>query len=73
MTWERLRESEIKDSGSMLPARMVLEYDQDKGTYRTFLETFKSNGESGFQYGRHFETKDEATEDFQIRSARLQH
>ena len=73
MTWERLRESEIKDSGSMLPARMVLEYNETEGSYRTFLETFKNNGESGFQYGRFFETKDEATEDFQIRSGRLQH
>ena len=57
----------------MLPARMVLDYNETEGTYRTFLETFKGNGERGFQYGRQFETNDEATEDFQIRSARLQH
>ena len=57
----------------MLPARMVLDYNDAEGTYRTFLETFTMSGETGFQYGRFFETEAEAEEDFQIRSARLQH
>ena len=34
MTVKRPRESEVKDSGDMLPARMVLEFDPDKGTER---------------------------------------
>ncbi len=43
MTWKRLMESEIKDSGSMLPARMVLEHDDEKGTYWTYLESFTTS------------------------------
>ena len=64
-------ESESKGTGSMLPARMVLDYNDAEGTYRTFLETFTMSGEAGFQYGRFFDTKDEALEDFQNRVARL--
>ena len=71
MTWQRLRESGIKDAGHMLPPRVVLEYDESEGTFRTFLETFKGNGQVGFQYGRLFESETGALEDFEKRSARL--
>ncbi len=71
MTWVRLRESDIKKSSSMLPARMVMDYRASNGAYRTFLETLTSSGEAGFQYGRFFETEAEALEDFQNRATRL--
>ena len=71
MTWKRLRESEIKDSGHMSPARLVLDYDEAAGTYRTFLETFERDGMVGFQYGRLFGTEEEAAEDFEVRTGRL--
>ena len=71
MTWDRLRESEIKDSSSMLPARMVMDYRASDGAYRTFLETLTSSGEAGFQYGRFFETEAESLEDLEKRSGRL--
>ena len=71
MTWVRIQESKIKESGSMLPARVVLEYNNTEGNYRTFLETFKSNGEAGFQYGRFFESEAEAVQNYQMRIARL--
>ena len=69
MTVKRLRESEIKDSGPMLPARVVLEHDQ--GTYWTYLESFTTSGETKVHYRRDFEAKAEAVEDFQRRVARL--
>ena len=61
----------MKLSGSMLPARMVLDYDEAQETYRTFLETFWSDGQVGFQYGRQFEMEAEALDDFEKRAARL--
>ena len=33
-TWKRLKESEFKEYGSMLPARVVLDSDDSDGTYR---------------------------------------
>ena len=55
----------------MLPARMVLDYDEDDGTWRTYLETINTDGAIGFQYGRHFETEGEAMGDFEVRAGRL--
>ena len=71
MTWQRLRESVVKDADHMLPSRVVLDYDESEGTFRTFVETFRSDGQVGFQYGRQFETEAEALEDFQKRATRL--
>ena len=70
MTWKRLRESEVKEYGGMLPARVVVEEESDR-TYRTFLETFNGKGEPGFQHGRFFYTEAEAMEDFESRMGRL--
>ena len=55
----------------MVPSRVVLEYDESEGTFRTSVETFRSDSEAGFQYGRVFETEAEAVEDFQKRVERL--
>ena len=71
MSKVRLRESEIKESGSRLPARMVLEYDQDTGTYWTYLESFTTSGEAKVHYRREFTTEAEALDDFLARVARL--
>ena len=71
MTWKRLMESEIKDSGSMLPARMVLEHDDEKGTYWTYLESFTTSGETKVHYRQDFATEAEAVEDFEKRAERL--
>jgi hypothetical protein len=54
-----------------LPARVVLEYNEAKSTYRTFLEIFPNSGEAGFQYGRFFKTEGEAVWDFKNRVGRL--
>ena len=67
----RLRESEIKDSGHMLPSRVVLEHDGDNGTYWTYLESFTNSGETKVHYRQDFETAAEALEDFLARVARL--
>ncbi len=50
-------ESEIKDSGSMLPARMVLEHDDEKGTYWTCLESFTASGGTTVHYRKDFATE----------------
>ncbi len=71
MTWERLRESEIKDSGSMLPTRAVLEYDQDKGIYWTYLESFTTCGVTKVHYRQDFRTEAEGIGDFLARLVRL--
>jgi len=55
----------------MLPARLVLEYDETQGAWRTYLETLKGNGEAGFQYGRFFEAEADAIDDFEQRARRL--
>ena len=67
----KLRESEIKDPGPMLPARVVLEYDEAEGIYWTYLESYISSGETKVHYRRDFSSEAEALEDFQTRVARL--
>lgn len=56
MTWRRLKESEINDGGPALPTRMVLDYEEEEGTYRTFMESIPEGGKSIFYYGRTFGT-----------------
>ena len=65
--WKRLKESEFKEYGSMLPARVVLDFQESDGTYRTFLETRDRESKLRFQYGRFFATGEEALEDFGTR------
>jgi hypothetical protein len=69
--WTRIMESAIKDSGNMLPARVVLEFCQASRPYRTFLEILPKGGEPRFTYGRFFDSEDAALEDFRKRVARL--
>jgi hypothetical protein len=35
--WKRLRQSQVTDYGGKLPARVVLEHDEDDHAYRNFL------------------------------------
>jgi hypothetical protein len=69
--WSRLKESDIKEYGGMLPARVVLEYNESDHPYRTFLETITKEGECGFQYGRYFYWEEEALANFNQRLGRL--
>jgi hypothetical protein len=69
--WQRLRESEFREHGGMLPARMVLEHNAADLSYRTFLETITKVGEFTFQYGRYFCHAEEAIADFNQRLGRL--
>jgi hypothetical protein len=69
--WKRLKESEVKDYGGMLPARVILEQNESDHSYRTFLETFSPAGEPGYKYGRFFYCEHEALEDFNKRVRRL--
>jgi hypothetical protein len=65
--WKRLKESEVKEYGGMLPARVVLEHNESDHSYRTYLETFSPAGEPGYMYGRYFYLEEEAAEDFDNR------
>jgi hypothetical protein len=69
--WTRLKESDIKEYGGMLPARVVLEHNEADQSYRTFLETITRDGEAHFQHGQYFAHEDEALEDFDKRLGRL--
>jgi len=71
VTWVRLQESAVKESGNMLPTRVALDYDEAEGAYWTYLESFALGGETKTHYGQNFETEAEALEDFQKRVARL--
>ena len=64
MTWKRLKESEIKGSRGMLPARVALDFDEESGTYWTYLESIATSGEAKLHYGRAFDTEQAAVEDF---------
>ena len=55
----------------MLPARVALDYDEDKGIYWTYLESFTPSGEAKIHYRQNFDTEAEALEDFEKRVARL--
>jgi hypothetical protein len=69
--WKRVKESEIKEYGGMLPARVVLEHNPEDHSYRTFLETITRDGEPHFQHGQYFYHEDEALADFDKRLGRL--
>jgi hypothetical protein len=69
--WKRVKESEIKEHGGMLPAKVVLEHNPEDHSYRTFLETITGDGELGFQSDRYFCYEDEALDDFDQRMGRL--
>jgi hypothetical protein len=69
--WTRLKESDLKEYGGMLPARVVLEHNPADQSYRTFLETITEAGELGFQSDRYFCSEDEALEDYNERLGRL--
>jgi hypothetical protein len=68
--WKRLKEPKIKESGPMLPSRIVLDYRESDGTYRTFVEVLPKDGPPKFHYGRLFYSEDEAVQDFHRRAAR---
>jgi hypothetical protein len=50
--WKRLRQSEVMDYGGELPARVVIEHDEDDHSHRTFLETVSANGNLGMKAPR---------------------
>ena len=67
----RLLESETIRRQAMLPTRAVLEYDEPEERYITFIEVIQVSGEAKYQYGRFFDSRDEAEQDYQRRLERL--
>lgn len=66
-----LRESETIKRKATLPAKAVLEYDEPKDRYITFLEVIQSNGQAQHMYGRFLDSREEAEEDCERRLERL--
>jgi hypothetical protein len=65
---KRLKESQVLYYGGELSTRVVLEYDGLDRSYRTFLETFTSDGKPGFKAARYLYWKHEAAvEDYNRR------
>jgi hypothetical protein len=44
--WKRLKQSEVMDYGGELPARVVLEHDEEDHAYRTFLEAVSADSKT---------------------------
>jgi hypothetical protein len=65
--WRRLNQSQVMDYGGELPARVVVEHDEEDHSYRTFLETVSADGKSGFKAARYFYWEEEAVEDYKER------
>ena len=59
--WKRLKQSEVMDYGGELPARVVVEHDEEDHSYRTFLETVAADGKSGFKAPRFHSWLEDAT------------
>jgi hypothetical protein len=71
--WNRLRQSEVMDYGGELPARVVIDRDEDDHSYRTFVETVSPDGKPASSKGmRFFYWEKEALEDYMklVRAAR---
>jgi hypothetical protein len=66
--WKRLKQSEVMDYGGELPARVVIEHDEEDHSYRTFLESVTPDGKPGSAKGvRFFYWEKEALEDYMNR------
>jgi hypothetical protein len=63
--WKRLKQSEVMDYGGELPARVVIEHDEEDHSYRIYLETVSADGKLGSSKGmRFFYWEKEALEDY---------
>jgi hypothetical protein len=68
--WEPGGKSKIKDSGPMLPARIVREFRESDRNYRSSLGTFPESGEPWYSYGRFLNSEEAALERFHKRTKR---
>jgi hypothetical protein len=55
------------DYGGELPARVVIEHDEEDHSYRIFLETVAADGKLSFKAVRYYYCEQEAVEDYQER------
>jgi hypothetical protein len=65
--WIRLKQSPVMDYGAELPARVVLEHDEEDHSYRTYLETVSVDGKLSFKAPRFHYWLEDAVEDYRER------
>jgi hypothetical protein len=65
--WKRLKQSRVLFYGGELPARVVIEHDEEDHSYRTYLETVSTDGKLGLKAPRFYYWLEDAVEDYKER------
>jgi len=65
--WKRLKQSRLIFYGEELPARVVIEHDEEDHSFHIFLETVSADGKLGFKAPRFHYWLEDAVADYKER------